>query len=365
MARIPRERLQADTNNDLRSAGQRIGQVIRDNPELDPGRPPGYERAETPVAEEAAPPVQPEPAPQVNDSIPDATEAPEETGQDAQSVEAETPDQTQDAPSDTDASEDAGTIELDAEQMSEYLGVPVEISEDGERLLLKTKVNGEESTVTLQDALTRYQSEADLTRKSMQVAEVQKQADAKLTELTDTLRGEHAKLASLLQAAEQSLNPYASVNWEQLKNEDPDRWMIMRADASDYMQRLNQVKQEAAQAFEQHHNMIRDETAENERAEAQRQSDHLKQLIPDWSDDLEAKLVSYVSNTYGVEAGDVQVPRAWMIDIARKAMMFDEGAQKVTDKKVKKVPKYIRPKARRSATTDNSMQVKGATGAAA
>ena len=135
----------------------------------------------------------------------------------------------------TDA--DADGDETDTEQSEED-----ENSEEEEQPQVFTvKVDGKEVEVTLEELQKGYSRTQDYTRKTQQIAEVRKHAEAEL----QAVRAEREQYAHLLGALEAQVQQAAQpqIDWDRLYSEDPIEWVRQRE-----LMRDNQHKNAAIQS---------------------------------------------------------------------------------------------------------------------
>lgn len=261
----------------------------------------------------------------------------EELDESTDDDEAEQSDEEADSDSD-EAQPEIETIE----QLAETLGVSVEDMQDN--LKVSVVVDGVKQVVTLKEALGGYQKDADYRRKTSELANQRREFETVAKQEAEKVDYQHQVAANVLSVAERQLMGEMQ-GMEELRHTDPVAWATKRADLIEKQQNLQQLKQQAAQAYmqqkqerEQH-----DQAARQEHLAAER--DSLLKLIPDFTD-VKPKLEGYLSNSYGFsndELGTVADHR--LIDMARKAMLYDQQSKKieVAKKKVKLAPKMQKP----------------------
>lgn len=299
------------------------------NPELDPGRPESLERPE------AEPKTPEQPEPQEAAGLEPETPAPEGTEQPPQ--EAETASDTE-----PDAS-DSTQIQLDSEQLSELLGIRVDVGDDGS-LSVQTKVEGQEGKATLEDLLTGYQSVNGLKKREIRVAEKDKSIDAKIAEYDKSIEGNHEMFTAIFNAVKQEVNPYANINWQQLKAEseaeNDARYVTALAEYQQWEQRIMQLANQAHQHITQQRETVEGERKERLSERQSAQGELLMKAIPDWNEEKLKEVDAYARGTYGMTSEDLEPishHHAYTV-MAHKAMLYDQGLEKIRSQEVQKLP---------------------------
>lgn len=186
-------------------------------------------------------------------SDPSAAQDTDETEAAASADDADTGDEESD-----DA--DAESVVIEGAELAGFLGLPesdVIITEDG-AVLVKTQVDGVQSEVTL-DALRKgYQTEANVTRKSQQVADERRELHERTTAQMQQLDGAIQQAQQMAEAMRgRTLAKYQSINWDDLRATNPGEFaatytqMQQEIQSLDFeVQNLAQVRSEAVQRFE-------------------------------------------------------------------------------------------------------------------
>lgn len=234
------------------------------------------------------------------------------------------------APSEEDADEtpadeaepqqDAGTEEAADEPADE----PAEEGAEAEApQTFRVKVDGQEVEVTLDELQKGYSRQADYTRKTMQLAEQRKAAEAELA----TVREQRATYDNQLKAVQEAL--------QQMLPQEPD-WQRIRRDYPDqYAQ--------AWAAWSQHQEQVRLVAAERQRVAHEQEQDQLRlrrefvakemellaEAVPEWKDDTKRSAEQKSLAEYGQRLGFTpdelsQVSDHRAILLLRKAMLYDQ-----------------------------------------
>lgn len=277
-------------------------------------------------------------------------DAVDEVADEAEDVETEEQPELEDEGEDpADAEEDVeSSVELSA--IAEYLGVDedkLDVDEDG-KVILRTKIDGEEGRAKLSDLLKSYQLEGHLNKQNMEVAEQRKALEQKMAEAEQQASARLQQLEDLSNAAYQELvREYQSIDWNELRRVDPGEYA---AKQTEYNQRLNTIQQglQRAQMERQQQSYAQQERLKHVLSE---ESQKLVRAIPEWQDEAVAKkergeIREYLTGKLGFSDEDVnQVYDHRQVQLIRKAMLYDklQGTKAEVTKKVKKAPKLAKP----------------------
>jgi len=164
---------------------------------------------------------------------------------------------------------------------------------------------------------------------------------------------QYEQTLAMIGKAEQMLTAEVnSVDWATLKTEDPAQYSIKRAEMEDRAKEIQQTKMEAARSAQ---NWQAQQKRERDIALAEQlEVEHQRLLdkLPEWrsekvAGDERQRIVSYLTtDDVGFSTDELQhAADHRLIVIARKAMLYDEqqGKVKVTEKKLKSIPKVMKP----------------------
>lgn len=247
-----------------------------------------------------------------------------------------------DQPKDEEKPEAEAPQEPEAETEPEPEAKAEEQTEDDPFVTIK--IDGQDVEVKLSELKNGYQRQADYTRKTMEVSEQRKAAEAEIQrarqEREQYAQGLH-QTAALLQA---QLAEHNNTDWQALLNSDPVEYLRQQ---HLYQQRQAQLQQtfteqqkvaaiHQAEAEGQRHTFIR------------QQQDLLLAKLPEWKDEAKAKAEKESIRNFLTEngwspeeIGSVSDHRAVMM--ARKAMLYDRMMSKAqaAAKKVEKLPQKV------------------------
>lgn len=232
--------------------------------------------------------------------------------------------------------------EVEAQAEPEQAEAETDATEDDP--LVKIKVNGEEVEIPLSELKNGYQRQADYTRKTMEVAEQRKAAEAE-AQKAQSERTQYSQNLQRMQAQlEVALQEQQGLDWEQLIQADPQEYLRQK--------HLFEQRQAAWQQNQQEQQRL----SQIEQAqEVQRRQDYLKHQqaellakLPDWSDPKKAQAESSAIRSYLIEQGYAEdmvnsLAEANMVITARKAMLYDQMIAKAqaTQKKVATLPTKV------------------------
>lgn len=305
-----------------------------------PEPPPRREQAEPPLRNRREAPKEPEETPDVE---PDALKASEDEGETPDTPETE----PKAKPPEAAESEDADEIELEPGLLAQALGVDEDdlLIDDEGAIQLRAKIDGKTDQVSLRDLRDSYQQTKTAQQRLQKLSEERKEFEAHRDSTNASLKEKAEYMQQAMAAIEQGyLTDFQSVNWDNLRESDPEQYTARRQDFTERQQRVQQFRQWFAQQQEQI-------TANAKQAKEQAQDKGRKVLDeifsgPDykhapWDEQAKNELGQYMVDQgfTSEEIGDVTNPMVFKW--ARDAMLYAQSrreAQK-TMKKVIKLPK--------------------------
>ena len=241
-----------------------------------------------------------------------------------------------------DADEDD---DFDAESDDEVDDEADEATEDDEDSppTYKVKVDGEESEVTLEEALAGYQRQQAFTKRMQAVAEERKS----ISETVEAFTARGQEYLDNLVLVERALAG-AEPDWQQLKAQDPKKYADARIAWDERKAQLDQIRTEQQKVRQEMNNALEDQKQRTLAVEAEK----LEAALPEWAADPDAKrdeqrkIVQFAQTTYGFtpqELGSVVDHR--VILLLRDAMAQHELRSQGT-----KAKDVAREKRRKSPT---------------
>jgi len=270
---------------------------------------------------------QPAPQPKVEEENADEVEeAEEETSED----ETDATDVDQDEEEDEEDSDESDDEEDDEDTATDTL------AEEDLQKKIRVKSDDQEIEITVEEASKGYLRNQDYTRKTQEVAALKKGVIEEAEQLKQGLQ----MIDSFLLA---ELKPYEELDWEALKAEDKNEYLIKRDEYQSAVQRVHGIRETFQQVNQQqqaHQVELLTQKAQEEAAELAKYEPKLKTNKQEVSD-------SWAS--YAETLGFSREEMSSVIDhrlfvILDKAMKFDalqEKGKQVKDKKINKSGKRV------------------------
>lgn len=282
------------------------------------------------------------------------TEVEEEAKAESEAEESKQEDQD-------DANTEVVETQLELSQFAEILGLDeskIDIDDDG-TVYAKIKVDGEEGRAKFTDLVKSYQLEGHLTKKSMELSEAKKAADAMRAEFEAQKQSQLSQIETMTRVLYQDLHNEASaIDWNELRVTDPGEYA---AKVTEFQQREARLQQ-AAQQIESERSQAMQGQQQALREHLRNEDQKLMSAIEGWSDMTKAQkelgeIYSYLGNAYGFDqsdlvgkydnAGNIVKPGVTdhrLVLLARKAMLYDnlQKSKPAVTKKVVTAPKIVR-----------------------
>lgn len=205
-------------------------------------------------------------------------------------------------------------------------------------------IDGKEVEVPLSELKNGYQRQSDYTRKTMEAAELRKQAEAETMRAHQERQAYAANLQRMQVQLEGALQEQQQIDWQKLLESDPVEYLKQ--------QHLFQQRQAAYQQNLAHQNQLMAMAkAEQEQAKArtlEEQRQALMTKLPEWKDESKRKAETESLKQYLTQEGysdnDVaSITDARAVILARKAMLYDQMISKASAaaKKVQNLPQKV------------------------
>jgi len=224
-------------------------------------------------------------------------------------------------------------------------------SEEGEDLLYAVTVNGEEQEVTLDELLKGYSRQSDYTRKTQEISEQRKQADAvaqqHLAEVGQ-IRNERQQymqtLQNIIDNSGQQFDQFIDVDWDTLKETNPIEYVTKREEYREVQDRIKSLQQ-------QQHAVAQKQAADSAQLHAQtlhREHQRLVEVLPEWGDPEKQREIGVEIRDYARTQGFADKEISDLIDhrsvlVLRKSMLYDKlNSSDVKSKKLKNKPRVVR-----------------------
>ena len=246
---------------------------------------------------------------------------PEEGQQDGGETQESLPEEEETAASSEDSldTEDASEEESEGEQSE----LEEDTQEEDKPQVFTVKVDGKEVEVTLDELQKGYSRTQDYTRKTQQVAEARKAAEAEL----QAVRAEREQYAQLLGALSEQVKAAAEpqIDWDRLYREDPIEYVRQRE-----VMRENKEKAAAIQAEQQRlAEIAQQEQMQQFQAVKAKEAQALIEAIPSWKDPAKAKAEKAMLVEFGQKMGFTPQELGNIFDhrvvlALRKAALYDQ-----------------------------------------
>ena len=205
-------------------------------------------------------------------------------------------------------------------------------------------IDGKEVEVPLSELKNGYQRQSDYTRKTMEAAELRKQAEAETMRAHQERQAYAANLQRMQVQLEGALQEQQQIDWQKLLESDPVEYLKQ--------QHLFQQRQAAYQQNLAHQNQLMAMAkAEQEQAKArtlEEQRQALMTKLPEWKDESKRKAETESLKQYLTQEGYsdndvVSITDARAVILARKAMLYDQMISKASAaaKKVQNLPQKV------------------------
>lgn len=270
-----------------------------------------------------------------------AQNAPVEEKAEEQEVVAETDEVEVEAEAEEPEAED---IEIDEPEEADEEVEAVEAVEEQPVETYRVRIGDDEVDLTLEELRLGYMRQGDYTRKTQQVAEGRKQAEAELEALTAQRESYANQLAQLETALNQS-EPTQEY-WDALQAEDPIEYVKQREALRDRRDALAQVQSEQQRVQQEQYQQLQIQTQERLKQEAEK----LLDVIPEWRDaDVATKqknaVYTYAQRHLGYSEQELsQIGDHRAVNALRKAYLYDELMKQkpAATKKTKAAPKMAK-----------------------
>lgn len=220
-----------------------------------------------------------------------------------------------------------------------------------ETVKIPVKINHESSEVPLSELKKSYQIQAAAQQRLDEAKATSRAETAIINEKREKLTAEYNVVANLVQKAEGVLlKDYQSINWQQLRTQDPAEFSARQTEFVQRQAEINNLKQSALQSYQTTQAATEKEVQAIKQQALVEETGKLLERIPEWKDQDKYKAEGKEIAEYLVLNGltKEEVANATdhrLIVIARKAMLFDRGQNKVdvAKKKVLTIPKVLKP----------------------
>ena len=217
-------------------------------------------------------------------------------------------------------------------------------SEEEEDLLYAVTVNGAEHEVTLDELLKGYSRQSDYTRKTQEISEQRKQADAAVQQhLAEVgqIRNERQQymqtLQNIIDNSGQQFDQFIDVDWDTLKETNPIEYVTKREEYREVQERIGSLQQQQHAVAQK---QAQDATTLHARTLNQ-EHQRLVEVLPEWGDPEKQRELGVEIRDYARTQGFADKEISDLIDhrsvlVLRKSMLYDKlNASDIKSKKLK------------------------------
>ena len=212
---------------------------------------------------------------------------------------------------------------------------------------VNVKINGEVSTVKVQDLIAGYQINKALTQKQQVFAEERKAFEAQAQTLAEEYKSKLENAEAITNyLSSKIVAEFQGIDWNKLRVENPAEYAAAR---QDYAARAQEVQQalEALQAEKSTLTVAEQQQMQQQHAKhLQSQREKMLENNPAWNDPNVFKqemtgMKSFLSEKYGFTDQDfAQVNDARLIELVKDAKKYRDGATVAQKKIAVPVPKF-------------------------
>ena len=267
----------------------------------------------------------------------------------------EKPETEEAAPEETEEvseeSEEESLEASDEDESEEESEEPDEPEETEEELLYEVRVDGEPQTVTLDELMNGYSRQSSFTKKSQALAEQRKEfenAQQQMANEYSQIQAERQQyvdsLQQVIEGSAANLEKYQSIDWEQLKVEDPLQWSISRQEFADAQNKIQATKAEQGQAIQR----AQAEFQQQHQVTLHQEHDKMVEAMPEWAEPEKQQEIATGIRNYATAQGFQKEELDSLSDhrsllVLHKAMLHDQLQKAdVKGKKLKGKPRVIR-----------------------
>lgn len=223
----------------------------------------------------------------------------------------------------------------------------ISLDDEGNLTGINVKVNGEVSTVKMNDLVAGYQNNKSFTQKSQALAEEKKQFETQVKTVAEEYKAKLDNAEALTTYLSKKLvSDYDGVDWDRLRAENPAEYAAARQDYASQAQEL----QKAQEALQQERSQLtQQQQAEFMKQEQQVLAEQRAKMLennPEWNDPGKFEqdmtgMKNFLRNQYGFSDEDfASVRDARLIELVKDAKKFREGVKFAQKKITKPVPQF-------------------------
>ena len=226
-------------------------------------------------------------------------------------------------------------------------------------------INGEEHEVSMDELLKGYSRQSDYTKKTQELSEHRKAFEGARQQMAQEYHQIQAERQQYVDSLQQivdtsvpGLDQYASVNWEQLKAEDPIAFITKKEEFRDSQDQIAQYQAQQEEVYQKQYQEYQ------KQAHQTLHQEHVKmaEVLPEWKEPEKQKKLAKDIKEYALSVGYTPEEVGSLVDhrsllVLIKAQKYDslQNAD-VKSKKLKNKPKVIRSGKGKSKGEDNKVK---------
>ena len=270
--------------------------------------------------------------------------------------EKETPETEEAAPTEEEESIEE-TQDESLEEESEESEEESEDEEDTEERavegedLYAVTVNGEEHEIPLDELLKGYSRQSDYTKKTQELSEHRKAIEGARSQMAQEYQQIQAERQQYIDSLQQIVNSsgpgldqFASINWEQLKADDPIAFITKKEEFREAQDNIAQYQEQQEEVYQKQYIQYQ------QQAKQAIQQEHVKmaEVLPEWKEPEKQKQIAKDIKEYAISVGYTPEEVSSLADhrsllVLIKAHKYDKLQKAdVKSKKLKNKPKVIR-----------------------
>jgi len=196
---------------------------------------------------------------------------------------------------------------------------------------LELEINGEKVALTKDEAKNGYLRQQDYTQKAQRLAQERQQWDAHVAQQAAEVK-QYAQEMGQLQSIDAALAEYQAVDWDALREENPQAYAVHKADYNDMRARRGDVER----AIVQKQQTLQAGQRETFARQSQEAAAHMATVVPGFGKEHVAEMKAY-GQQRGFSAEELaNVGDKRMLEMLWKASQFDKQ-KTTTQQAIKKV----------------------------
>ena len=226
-------------------------------------------------------------------------------------------------------------------------------------------INGEEHEVTMDELLKGYSRQSDYTKKTQELSEHRKAFDNARQQMAREYQQIQAErqqyidsLQQIVDSSAPGLEQYASINWEQLKAEDPIAFITKKEEFREAQDNIAQYQAQQEEVYQKQYQ----EYQQQAHQVLQQEHSKMAQVLPEWKEPEKQKKIAKDIKEYALSVGYTPEEVGSLVDhrsllVLIKAQKYDslQNAD-VKSKKLKNKPKVVRSGKGKSKGEDNKVK---------